>query len=53
MVIKDAFVGKKNFDFIKMHGTTIKIKNLTDLLRAILFLCGGIDSLEKLFLPDY
>ena len=26
-LIKDAFVGKKkNSDFIKMHGTTIKIK---------------------------
>jgi hypothetical protein len=26
---KGAFVGKRNFDIIKMHGTTIKtIKNL-------------------------
>ena len=27
MVNKSAFVGKKNSDIIKMHGTTIKIKN--------------------------
>ena len=26
-LIKGAFVGDKNFDVIKMHGTTIKIKN--------------------------
>ena len=24
--MKGAFVGEKNFDFIKMHGTTIKIQ---------------------------
>jgi len=24
-LINGAFVGKKNFDFIKMHGTTIKV----------------------------
>jgi hypothetical protein len=24
-LIKGAFVGEKNFDVIKMHGTTIKI----------------------------
>ena len=24
MLIKGAFVGEKNFDVIKMHGTTIK-----------------------------
>jgi len=24
-LIKDAFLGEKNFDVIKMHGTTIKI----------------------------
>jgi hypothetical protein len=24
-LIKGAFVGKKNFNVIKMHGTTIKI----------------------------
>jgi hypothetical protein len=27
---KAAFVGKKIFDLIKMHGTTIKIKNLRE-----------------------
>jgi len=27
-VIKGAFVGEKNFDVIKMHGTTIKIINI-------------------------
>jgi len=26
-LIKGALVGKRNFDVIKMHGTTIKIKN--------------------------
>jgi hypothetical protein len=28
-LIKGAFVGEKNFSVIKMHGTKIKIKNLT------------------------
>jgi hypothetical protein len=28
-LIKGAFVGKKNFDVIKMRGTTIKMKKIT------------------------
>jgi hypothetical protein len=27
-LIKGAFVGEKNFDVIKMHGTTIKIEKI-------------------------
>ena len=42
MVIKCAFVGKKNFDFINMHGTTIKkTSNIIGVSSSVLVRSSG------------